>query len=109
MFSPLESVFILSVSVEMEFSTVSPKFNSSLAISEKVFQLISGDSITVLFLFMSISDDAGLEKGMKSRVKCKQSLLYYFKHNIHVTTSGHYSDEGLKLCMDVYVSYHRRL
>jgi hypothetical protein len=40
---------------------------------------------------------------MHVRVKCKKSLLYYFKNNIHITTSGHYSDEALKMCMDVYI------
>jgi hypothetical protein len=40
---------------------------------------------------------------MRSRVKCKKPLRYYFKNNIHVTTSGHYCDDTLKLCMKVYI------
>jgi hypothetical protein len=40
---------------------------------------------------------------MHVRVKCKKSLLYYFKNNIHITTSGHYSDEALKMCLKVYI------
>jgi 2,3-dihydroxybenzoate decarboxylase len=52
------------------------------------------------------SDFEGLDKGMHKRVKAKKSLLYYFKNNVHVTTSGHYCDETLKLCMNVYVITH---
>jgi 2,3-dihydroxybenzoate decarboxylase len=46
---------------------------------------------------------------MKAKVNSKESLLYYFKNNIHVTTSGHYSDETLQLCMKVYVPLLGRL
>lgn len=46
---------------------------------------------------------------MRQRVKCKQSLQYYFKHNVHITTSGHYSDETLKMCIQTYVTFLRDL
>jgi 2,3-dihydroxybenzoate decarboxylase len=51
-----------------------------------------------------LAEGIGMEKGRFMRIKCKKPLIYYFKNNIHITTSGHYSDETLKMCMNTYAT-----
>jgi len=41
--------------------------------------------------------------------KVQKALIYYFKNYIYITTSGHYCDETIKLCMNMYVDFSRTL
>jgi len=32
---------------------------------------------------------------------CRHDYTYYFKHNVHITTSGNFFTQGLKLCVEL--------
>ena len=40
------------------------------------------------------------ERSKRAKMKCKHNSLYYFKKNIHITTSGHYATPTLKMAME---------
>jgi len=40
------------------------------------------------------------ERSKRVRMKCKHNAIYYFKKNVHITTSGHYSTPTLKMAIE---------